>query len=170
MWIAAATAAILSHWYVLLFVIAIVTTAVKARRARAAHVVAHTPTIFWGELLFYVVGIGYVYAGIFHAYAQGIAAPAIGWAPSPFEYELGWMEIALGLVAMLALWRGRDFRLAATLIFVIFSWAAAAQHVQQLVCCANRAPGNAGTILWFGDLLIPLIVVIAAWLSLSDRS
>jgi hypothetical protein len=160
-----AIAAVLSNWFLVLFAIAICTTAAKVRRLRLRRKPVDVASVAWGEVLFYNVGIGFVYGGIFHAYFQQIAAPSIGWQPSPFEYELGWMEIPLGLVAMTSLWRGFEFRLASTIVFAIFSLAASAQHIQEIVCCRNDAPSNAGLVLWFGDLFLPMLTIVLAALS-----
>lgn len=165
--IPAAIAAIAKNFGLLLIVVALIVTRVKVRRNLNAGRSGDAAYTLWGELLFYVVGIGYAYTGLLHAYAQGVAAPEIGWQPSPFEYELGWMEIPLAVVALMSLRRGFEFRLAATIIFAAFALAAAAQHVQQILCCHNYAPGNAGWILWVGDIAIPIVVVICATASAS---
>ena len=156
---AAVIAAVAKNFGLLLLLAALVTTVVKVRRNVAAGRRADAAYVLWGELLFYVVGVGYAYTGLLHAYAQSVAAPAIGWQPSPFEYELGWMEIPLAVVALASLWRGFEFRLAATIVFVVFAFAAAAQHIQQILCCQNYAPGNAGWILWLGDIAVPAVVL-----------
>lgn len=166
--IASAIAEVVSHWYVVLFVVAVWTTLAKSRRLRIARRPSHGPYLLWGELLMYCVGIGFIFVGIMHAYVQSVSAPAIGWSPSPFEYELGWIEIPLGVVAIMALWRGFEFRLAVTIVYVTFSLAAAAQHVSQILCCRNYSPDNAGLLLWFGDLFLPLLVLATA--ALSRRS
>lgn len=162
--IADAIKLILSNLYIVFFLIAIGTTIAKVRRASIARKPVSIPLILWGELLFYYVGFGFLWAGIFHAYAQNVAAPSIGWQPSPFEFELGWMEIALAFVAMLSLFRVH-FRLAVTLVVSIFGLAAAAQHIQQILCCQNYAPGNAGPILWFSDIFCSLLLLVLAFLS-----
>jgi hypothetical protein len=156
---------VLSNAGVLLFAVALVRTLVRVRHGQLAHRVVTPSYVLWGETLFYAVGVTLVYIGILHAYFQHIAAPSIGWHPSPFEYELGWFEIPLGVVAMLSLWRGYEFRLAATIVFVVFSLAAAAQHMQQILGAHNYAPGNAGPIVWFGDILLPLLLVVLAFAS-----
>ncbi len=156
---------ILSNTPIWLFVVAIVVTIVKVRRASFAHRVVTPAYVLWGETLFYTLGIGFIYIGFMHAYAQDIVAPSIGWAPSPFEYELGWAEVGLGIVALMSLWRGYEFRLASTLIFAIFSFAAAAQHIAEMIDAHNYAPGNAGIILWFGDIVLPIFFLILAYLS-----
>jgi hypothetical protein len=160
---------IASNWFLLLFAVAVCTTIVKARRVDT-HRFSSVAYIAWGELLLYSVGIWFIYTGIGHAYFQDFTAPRIGWQPSPFQFELGWMEIPLGFVAILALWRGYEFRLAATIIAATFSLACAAQHIAQMVCCGNYAPNNAGPILWFADIFIPLLLVCLMALSSARQT
>jgi len=163
--IGAVIAAVLGNWFVILFVAAICTTIVKLRRFRAARHPVDAAYVLWGELLFYGVGISFIYGGIFHAYFQQLTAPAIGWQPSPFEYELGWAEIPIGVVAAMSLWRGFEFRLASTIVYCTFSLAAAAQHIQEIACCKNYAPDNAGLVLWFGDVFMPIFLMAVALLA-----
>jgi len=154
-----------SNWFLLLFAIAVCTTIAKVRRLREAPQLGDIAYIAWGELLVYSVGVWFIYAGIGHAYFQEVTAPRIGWQPSPFQFELGWMEIPLGFVAIAALWRGYEFLLASTIVVATFSLACAAQHIQQMMCCGNYSPNNAGPILWFADLFIPLALIGLAALS-----
>jgi hypothetical protein len=160
---------VLSNLFILFFLIAIVTTIVKVRRAKIGRRPVSVSYILWGELLFYSVGLTLLWAGVFHAYFESITAPSIGWQPSPFEYELGWFEIGFSVIAMAALWRNFGFRLAATFAFAIFSFAAAAQHIDQMTRLHNYAPGNAGAVLWFGDLFMPLLLLVLAFLSRDER-
>lgn len=147
------------------FAVALCATVVGVWRNHRAGKAADVAYVAWGAMLFWCVGVTFVLVGIMHAYFQPLAAPSIGWQPSPFEYELGWVEIPLGLVACAAWWRGYEFRVAATLIFATFSFAAAAQHLQEIACCKNYAPNNAGPTLWFGDLVLPILLLAAGALS-----
>lgn len=156
---------ILGNIEIPLLVVAIVVTIVKLRRAAAQHQVMTAAYTLWGETLFYCIGLGFVYIWYFHAYLADFTAPLIGWQPSPFEWELAWFEMGLAVIALLSLWRGYEMRLAASLVFAIFSFGAAAQHVQQILKAHNYTPGNAGLILWFGDIALPLFVLLLALLS-----
>lgn len=159
---------ILSNFIVVLLVIAILTSFSKIRRARIGRRPISTSYVVWGELLFYVYGLANIYSGIFHAYAGKMVAASIGWQDSPFQYELGWFEIGYGLTALMSLWRGYQFRLAMTLPYSIFLLAAAAQHVSQMQHQHNYAPNNAGLILWLGDIAIPLVVLLLAWMARDE--
>ena len=153
---------ILGNLEILLFVIAIGTTFAKLRRAAARHEIATLAYTLWGEVLFYCVGLGFIYIWYFHAFAPAVAAPFIGWRPSPFEWELAWAELGVAVVALLSLWRGFEMRLAATLVFAIFSFGAAAQHFHYMWALRDYAAGNAGLTLWFGDLALPLLLLLLA--------
>ena len=156
---------VLSNFVIVLLLIAIVTSVAKIRRARLSRRPFSASAIVWGELLFYLYGIANIYGGFFHAYAGQTAAASIGWANSPFQYELGWFEIGYGAVALASLWRGREFRLALTLPYSIFLLAAAAQHVHLMLVQHDYAQNNAGALLWVGDIAVPLVVLALAWLS-----
>lgn len=156
---------ILENVGILLFVVAIVTAVLKLRGASRRRVVATAAYVFWGEILFYGVGLVMLWAFVFHAFFQQVAASSIGWKPSPFEWELGWAELGLGIVALLSLYRGFEMRLAVTVIAVIFALGAAIQHIDQIRCCHNYAPGNAGPVLWFNDIFVSLVILILAFAS-----
>jgi hypothetical protein len=79
--ILAVIAAIAKNFGLVLIVLALIVTRLKVRRNLNA---GRSGDAAWrGELLFYVVGIGYACTGLLRAYAQGGAASEIGWQPSP---------------------------------------------------------------------------------------
>jgi hypothetical protein len=153
---------ILGNIEIPLFIVAMFTTIAKLQRAAARHEILTFAYTFWGEVLFYCVGLGFIYVWYFHAFLSSLTAPLIGWRPSPFEWELAWAELGIALVALLSLWRGFEMRLAATLVFAIFSFGAAAQHIHFMTALHDYAPGNAGLVLWFGDLALPLFLLVLA--------
>jgi hypothetical protein len=157
--------AILGNLSVVFCVVAVVVAYVKWRAGAASTSGQTFASILWAYLVFYAVGLGLIWFGILHAFFGEMTVRFIGWEPSPFEWELAWGEIGLGVVAIMSLWRGTEMRLAATIMFVIFSLGAAFQHIHQIVCCANYAPGNAGVTLWFSDIALPIALVIVAILA-----
>lgn len=166
--IATVIASVFRNFTAVLLFVAVVATFVKVRRGLNAQ---ETPvSILWREMLFYTVGVAFLYVGLFHAFFQGEAASSIGWTPSPFEWELAWAEFGMGLVAIISLWGDYRLRLAATLMFGVFCVGVSIQHVNQMLCCHNYAPGNAGTILWFNDITLPLVLLVLAVLARPARS
>ncbi len=162
MWIRDAIGFVLGNVQVPLLAIAVIVTIVKLRRASARHEVMSAAYTLWGEVLFYCFGLGMIYAWYFQAFQADSIAPTIGWHPSPFEWELAWAELGFGVVAVLSLWRGYDMRLASTLAPAIFLFGAAAQHIHLILAAHNYAPGNAGAILWFGDIALPIFTLALA--------
>ena len=155
-------ATLLGNLGTIFFIVALIVALTKLRRARIGRRVVTWPYLVWGELLFYAVGLTLVYIGLLHAFAQPMAARYIGWDPSPFEWELGWAEVGLGIVALFSLWRGYNTRLAVTIVFAVFALGSAVQHINQIKCCGNYAPGNAGLALWLGDIALPIILLVLA--------
>jgi hypothetical protein len=145
-----------------LFIVAICTTISKLHKAAARHEVVTFSYTFWGEILFYCVGLGFIWFWYFHAYQAQFAATLIGWRPSPFEWELAWGQLGIALVALLSLWRGYDMRLAATLAFAVLALGSAAQHIHLMATRHNDAAGNAGLVLWFGEVALPIITLVLA--------
>jgi hypothetical protein len=153
---------VLSNIQIPLLILALITTIAKLRGASARHEVMTASYTLWGEVLFYCVGVAFVYFWYLHAYLPSFTAPLIGWQPSPFEWELAWAELGIACIALLALWRGYEMRLAATLTFALFSFGAAAQHIHEMMVARNYAPGNAGLVLWFGDIALPIVILALA--------
>lgn len=156
---------VLGNVQIPLFVIAVIVAAVKLRRASARHEVMSPAYTLWGEVLFYCFGIGMIYAWYVHAFQSALVAPSIGWPPSPFEWELAWAELGIGIVAAISLWRGYSMRLAATLVPATLLFGAAAQHIHQMTALHDHAPANAAAALWFGEVALPLFTLLLALLS-----
>jgi hypothetical protein len=106
------------------------------------------------------VGIGGVWSGIFHIFFPEIASKSIGWAPSPFETEIGIADIAMGVTAIVAFWQPRPFKAAIILYVVTFYIGVAINHVYDAVAAGNLAANN------FGFLLIctVLSIFLLPWL------
>jgi hypothetical protein len=113
--------------------------------------------------IFFSIGISYVYNAIFHVIFHEMAARFIGWADSPFQIELGFASLGMGLVGLIATWRSFDMRLAAILAPACFLWGAAGVHIHSMISEHNFEAGNAGVIFWT-DILIPVVGFILLWL------
>jgi hypothetical protein len=158
---------VLSNMGAILFVVALIVGFARVRQAHFARVPVSAADIYWQEIIFFAVGLALLWYGTFHAFFQGYASRLIGWLPSPFERELGFMEIAVGIAAIISRWRSYDMRLTITIVFTIFSVGAAGQHIYLIVCCGNTNPGNAGPILWVNAIVLPVILCWLAWLARS---
>jgi len=90
-----------------------------------------------------------------HAFFGAMSARFIGWADSPFQFEVATASLGFAVVGFIAAFRSFDLRLAAIVGPGLFTLGAAAGHIQQMIAEQNFAPGNAGVIFYM-DIVIPL--------------
>jgi hypothetical protein len=104
-------------------------------------------------------GFGAVLTALPHIITPDIVAGYIGWAPgSPFQLELGFASLGLGVLGVLCIWLRGTFWLAPAIGRSIFLYGAAWVHLRDIAAHGNLSPGNAGAPLVF-DVLIPTIVL-----------
>ena len=113
--------------------------------------------------VFFSIGIDNFYNFIMHVFFGKMSASFIGWADSPFQFEVGTASLGFAAVGLLAAFRSYDLRLAAVLGPSIFTLGAAAGHINQMITAHDFAPGNAGIIFWT-DIFIPLFGFALLWL------
>jgi hypothetical protein len=101
-------------------------------------------------LLWFVAGGGawLVFAGTGHI---GPNAPEIaediGFRHTPFQWEVGWADIAFGVLGFVCIWKRGSFMTAAVIGTVILLWGDAIGHVMQWVSHDNTAVDNTWAIL-----------------------
>lgn len=132
----------------------------RAPRPLAAAVVIEK-LLAW--FVFFNVGVSYLYNFIMHGFFGAMTARFIGWADSPFQFEVATASLGFAVVGFIAAFRSFDLRLAAILGPAIFTLGAAVGHIREMITAHNFAPGNAGVIFWT-DILIPLIGFVLLWL------
>lgn len=113
------------------------------------------------------IGVTGLWAGAFHVFFPATAAAFIGWETSPFQFEVGMADLAIGLTACIAFWRDLGFKAAAVIAASISLLGDAVGHVRQMLVAGNFAPGNAG-VPFYTDILCPLLA-IALLLIASQR-
>jgi hypothetical protein len=113
--------------------------------------------------VFFVIGVLYFYNFVCHVFFGEMSARFIGWADSPFQFEVGTASLGFSVIGFLAAFRSFDLRLAAILSSGIFMLGAAVGHAYQMVTTHNFAPGNAG-LFFYLDILIPLFGFALLWL------
>jgi hypothetical protein len=113
--------------------------------------------------VFFVIGVLFFYNFVCHVFFGEMAARFIGWADSPFQFEVGTASLGFSAVGFLAAFRSFDLRLAAILGPGLFTLGAAGGHAYQMVTAHNFSPGNAG-LFFFMDIFIPLFGFLLLWL------
>ena len=112
--------------------------------------------------LIFPIGISGLWAGLFHAFFPEIAAQAIGWQTSPFQFEVAMANLGVGIAAIIAARRkSLEMSLGVITVVTVFLWGAAFGHIRQIIEIHNFAWNNAGPMLWT-DILIPAVALWAA--------
>ncbi len=120
---------------------------------------ASGPERLLGWILLLPIGVTGLWAAIFHLFFPQIAAADIGWEVSPFQFEVGLADLAIGATACVSFWRSLDFKAAAVIASSIFLLGDAVGHVKQMMIAGNFAPGNAG-VPFYSDIAFPLLAII----------
>jgi len=136
----------------LLFIAALVVAAVRHGHGSVAE-------RFLAWVLLLPVGVTGLWAGITHVFFPATAAIHIGWQVSPFQFEVGMADLAIGVTACIAFWRDLNFKAAAVSAASIFLLGDAIGHVRQMMVAGNFAPGNAG-VPFYMDVICPVLAII----------
>ncbi|AWM11082.2 DUF6790 family protein [Bradyrhizobium symbiodeficiens] len=146
---------VMSNYSLSFFVLGLIVSLIAI--ARAEHPIDR-PLVVEKLLAWYVffsIGVDNLYNFVMHVFFGKLSAAFIGWADSPFQFEVGTASLGFAAVGLLAAFRSYDLRLAAVLGPSMFTLGAAVGHLYQMVTAHNFAPGNAGIIFWT-DIFIPL--------------
>jgi hypothetical protein len=109
------------------------------------------------------LGVQGLWAFLGHVFFPDRSAAAIGWAPSPFQYEVGVANLGLGLACIYAAFSGFPARLAAGVAVGCFLFGAGIGHIRDIAETGNLAPGNSGPIM-VTDFLTPIVLFgLLAW-------
>ena len=117
--------------------------------------------------LIMLFGLGVAGSGIAsffgHYFLADIVATSIGWpSGSPFQLEMAFANLAVGILGLIAAGRRDGFREATVIAVTVLGVGASIVHFQDILATGNMAPGN--TIQNVANLIKPafLIPLLAA--------
>lgn len=113
---------------------------------------------FLAWILLLPIGFTGLWAAAAHVFFPAVSAAHIGWEASPFQFEVGMADLAIGVTACLAFRASLDFKAAAVCAASVFLLGDAIGHVHQMLAAGNFAPGNAG-IPFYMDIFAPMLAV-----------
>lgn len=114
-------------------------------------------------LYFFVFQVGFMglLAGLGHIFNGPETAKMIGWLPgSPFQYEVGVMNLGISVLGFLCIWFRREFWLATSIIYLVIMFGCGVGHIREMLLKGNLAPYNAGPGIIMGDMVIPLLIFV----------
>ena len=82
---------------------------------------------------------------MFHVFLGDVAAKFIGWENSPFQAEVGFASLGVGIAGVVAFKASLPFRFATLIPPWAFSLGAAGGHIYQMIVAHNFSPGERGT-------------------------
>ncbi|MET0744718.1 MAG: DUF6790 family protein [Microvirga sp.] len=132
-----------------------------------SHTPASGPERFLAWLLLLTVGVESLWAGVYHVFFPATAAAFIGWQVSPFQFEIGVADLAIGATAVVSFWRGLEFKSAVVCYTILFYAGVAVGHVRQAWAAGDAAPGNFGLLLL---MTLVKIVLLAGLLQAARRA
>ena len=113
-----------------------------------------------GQLVFCLCGEVF-----FMCFFPETAAKSIGQKVSPFQKEVGYYDLIVGLTAFLSLFsKFSKLKDGVIIIFSGFSFAAGVNHAYESSVLKNKSKNNSGLILWL-DLLMPIILMYLQYFS-----
>jgi len=89
-------------------------------------------------------------------------AEQIGYGQSFFQWEVGWADIALGVLALGCIWKRDSWLTAAVVVLVVAYGGDAIGHIMQYVEHDNTEPNNVWAIP--SDIVGPVLAVVLLWL------
>ncbi len=119
---------------------------------------------FFSYYLLFTIGINNLVNFVFHVFVGDLAAEFIGWPNSPFQAEVGFASLGVGIAGVIAFKASLPFRFATLIPPSAFAWGAAAGHIYQMIVAQNFSPGNVGVVLPMG-IVIPIVGFLFLWLS-----
>ena len=110
-------------------------------------------------LFVFPLGVQGLWAFFSHVFMSEVAANAISWEPSPFQYEVGVANLGLALASFYAAFKGFEARAATAIAAACFLAGAGVGHLMDIAQGDNLTPGNAGPIL-YTDFLTPIAILV----------
>lgn len=127
----------------------------RDKEPRSPRRTAEIYLLWW---LVVALGVAAVFGGVFHLVDQEDTAKMIGFTNGDggFQAEVGFADIAFGVVCILSIWFRGNWWLCALVAITIAYWGDGFGHIHQQVTNDDYAPDNGGLLL-ISDFLAPAI-------------
>jgi hypothetical protein len=155
---------LISNYFFTLFIIGLVAGFISLLSIPKPRKINTVAEAFLSYYMLFPIGISNLVNFVFHVFLGDIAAKFIGWENSPFQAEVGFASLGIGIAGVIAFKASLPFRFATLIPPAVFSLGAAGGHVYQMIAARNFSPGNVGLVLP-SDILLPVIGFVFLWLS-----
>jgi hypothetical protein len=143
---------------ILSLVAALIHLALSSRSRGNKAAVART---FLFYLLFIYVGWMGLLTAYAHVFRPAETSASIGWATSPYEYEVGMADLTVGVLGILCVWLRGNFWLATAIANAVWLLGDAVGHIREISLRNNHAKNNSGIFLVV-EIVTPIVILILA--------
>jgi len=149
--------------------ISLIGAAIHLHRDRRPRSAARTFEIFFVWWMAVAVGVAGIFGAMFHFFDGPTTAREIGFTNGDggFQTEVGFADLAIGVLGVLCIWIRDRFLLAAVVAVSICYLGDAYGHLHQAAIHDNHARDNTGLVLW-SDFIVPLVAI--ALYALRERA
>ena len=151
------------NFFLVLIGLTIVATAIHAKRAHG-----RTAELLLMYSLFFLVGISGVIGWMGHFFRPEQIAAYIGWQNNPFQREVAFANLSLGILGLMCIWKRGNFWLATVIALAVFYLGCFGGHLYEWQVNGNTHPGNIGAPL-FIDILLP-VYLMAMYAMIKKRA
>ena len=131
---------------------------------RQIRTTAQRTELFIVYLLAISVGANGIGGAFGHIFLSDLVAEGVGWpAGSPFQLEMGFANLLVGVLGIMAIHRRDGFRTATIIATTILGVGATGVHLWDIATTGNLSPGN--TIINLSNLLDPALLIGLSWLA-----
>ena len=152
------------NYFVTFFIIGLIAAGISVLKKPKPLRISEVAEAFLSYHLLFAIGINNLINFVFHVFFGDIAAKFIGLENSPFQAEVGFASLGVGIAGVIAFKASLPFRFATLIPPAAFGWGAAAGHIYQMIVAHNFSPGNVGVVLPMG-IVIPIVGFLFLWLS-----
>ena len=152
------------NYFVTFFIIGLIAAGISLLKKPKPLRISEVAEAFLSYHLLFAIGINHLINFLFHVFFGDVAAKFIGWENSPFQAEVGFASLGVGIAGVLAFKASLPFRFATLIPPWCFSLGAAGGHFYQMIVAHNFSPGNVGLVLPI-DILMPIVGFLFLWLS-----
>jgi Family of unknown function (DUF6790) len=154
----------IANYFVTLLIIGLLAAAISLMKKPKPLGISTVAEAFFSYYLLFAIGMSNLVNFVFHVFFGDMAAKFIGWENSPFQAEVGFASLGVGIAGVIAFKASLPFRFATLIPPSAFSLGAAGGHIYQMIAAHNFSPGNVGFVLPI-DIIIPVVGFLFLWLS-----
>jgi hypothetical protein len=154
----------IGNYFVTFFIIGLIAAGISLLNKPKPLRIAEVSEAFLSYHLLFAIGINNLINFVFHVLFGDVAAKFIGWENSPFQAEVGFASLGVGIAGVIAFKARLTFRFATLIPPWAFSLGAAGGNFYQMIVAHNFSTVNVGLVLPI-DILMPIVGFVFLLLS-----